>query len=67
MGHPRDYYAPVYIVIADYMNDKQYKNLEVIARAYFSVVGMQTEEFRQLISFTLSRRDLEAFRTIQQV
>jgi hypothetical protein len=67
MGHPRDYYAPVYIVIADYMNDKQYKNLEIIARAYFSVVGMQTEEFRQLISFTLSRRDLEAFRTIQQV
>lgn len=66
-SHPRDYYAPVYIVIADYMNAKQYKNLEVMVRAYFSVVGMQTEEFRQLVSFSLSRRDLQAFTAVQKV
>jgi hypothetical protein len=65
--NPADYYAPFYLVAADYINGKNYEDLELLLRAYFQAVGKDLYIFQEMIKFTLSRRDPQAFRIVQDV
>ncbi|HEQ99268.1 MAG TPA: DUF2723 domain-containing protein [candidate division Zixibacteria bacterium] len=65
--NPADYYAPFYLVAADYINAKDYEHLELLLRSYFRAVGKDLFVFQEMIKFTLSRRDPEAFKIVQDV
>ncbi len=65
-SHPSDYYTPFYLVSADYINAKEYADLDLLLRAYFQAVGKDLFVFQELIKFTLSKRDADAFSTVQR-
>ena len=65
-SHPSDYYTPFYLVSADYINAKEYADLDLLLKAYFQAVGKDLFVFQELIKFTLSKRDADAFATVQR-
>ena len=67
MSRSQDPNQPVFLVIADYLDDNEVDNLKFLLTSYFKITGMNTNVFADLMKYALSRSKLEFVAAIQEV
>ena len=67
MSRSQDPNQPIFLVIADYVDDNEVDNLKFLLTSYFRVTGMNTNVFVDLMKYSLSRSKLDFVAAVQEV
>lgn len=63
---PQNYFRPMFILAADYIDRSELDNLKILMQGYFTAVGEDPLVFRELMKYTLYNYNWDAVSLVQE-
>jgi hypothetical protein len=64
---PQQYYRPMFILAADYIDREENQRLESLLRGYFRAIGNDPFTFKELMKYTIYNYKVEAAQLVQEL